>query len=103
MVRLRGKRLGRLRGYLWALLQWFERNLFWLLAIGTGSLTLIAASKEEFLAAFAFLLVCFVCVGAGIYFANVAFTREILTEYDRILQSQLKRRSFKIIRGGKDK
>lgn len=88
-----GKRLGL----------WLHDNAFWLLGAALGALSLAFVSRNAPVLACATGLMFILCIGAGTYYANQKFTKEILTEYDNQLQRQLKRKGFRVIKGGKDK
>lgn len=83
--------------------KWLTKNAFWLLAILTGGLGLAGVYKDNLLAAAAFLLIFVFSAVMGVYDKNVQFTKDVLTEYDRIVQQQILRRGLKVIKGGKKK
>ena len=81
-------------------MKWFLKNMFWILGIGIVGLAVVAIQKEDSLACLALLVLFVFTLVTGMYYANVEFTKDVLTEYDRLSKVQAKK-PLKVIKGGK--
>lgn len=81
--------------------KWLLKNAFWLLAVTSSALSFVAISYDNMLALLAFFTMMVLSLCAGVYYANVEFTKELLTEYDNLVRVQGRRRGLKVIKGGK--
>lgn len=85
------------------MLKFLSKYIFWMLAAISVGGSFWALLENNFMALLAFFLLFVVTMVAGVYYANVEFTKELLTEYDNVVRSQRNRKGFKVIKGGKKK
>jgi hypothetical protein len=81
---------------------WLLKNAFWILSAVPALLSFKALDQGNLMAFAAFFILMVGLLCFGVYYANVEFTKELLTEYDNLVRVQRNRRGLKVIKGGKN-
>ncbi len=83
--------------------KWLIKYSMWLLAGISLGLAGVSVYQDNLMALVAFFTMFVFAMVSGVYFANMDFARELLTEYDNLVRAQQKRKGLKVIPGGKKK
>lgn len=82
---------------------WVLKNLFWILSLTSLVMFLWALDHDKNLGAFVLSVLFFVCVSCGAYYSNLfgVAKRERIDPYDKAHYYQARKKSFKVVNGGK--